>query len=89
MPKAWLQMPMASSIPQAKRRRHGRLCLPLGLVSITSGAAFSAAAEQISISGNRESEAQTSRLDPDSAAYQRQALANRFQQAAHFFKNAH
>ena len=48
-----------------------------------------AAAEQISISGNRESEAQTSRLDPDSAAYQRQAMANRFQQAAHFFKNAH
>lgn len=48
-----------------------------------------AAAEQISISGNRESEAKTSYLTPDSPAYQRQALANRFQQAAHFFKNAH
>ena len=48
-----------------------------------------AAAEQISISKNRESGQQNSRLDPDSAAYQRQALANRFQQAAHFFKNAH
>ena len=48
-----------------------------------------AAAEQISISASRESEQPISRLEPDSAAYQRQALANRFQQAAHFFKNAH
>lgn len=48
-----------------------------------------AAAEQISISASRESDQPISRLEPDSAAYQRQALASRFQQAAHFFQNAH
>jgi len=44
-----------------------------------------ATANQIHCNAKHESEAQKSYLPPDSAAFRRQELADRFQQAAHFF----